>query len=348
MVPMLQPDELLRVRLVKRQLNRSKLDPPEILVHFLEPDRLANQGFTQEQPTALPFDLSIGAHPAHLIAARVLDLWEPPRERSRRGRVAVRRGLHGQGFMGTVVIVFLSKLHEGLLLPTPGPARRLGRGLLEGPVQAFMPPILLGVPGLNPFRPDPQPNPPHRQLRQPPPSPTEANGGPLSLRIACGSPYSRNAATKTGCTSAYVAPRRLWHRSKYRLARSESVNGSIRVPSWVRNHPLKSVAHTAFGSRAACKGCVAAGVRRRMRRLATSPWRFRISPAVLGAGHAVPGSSVASRWSSLRGPQCGCCTRSCTRRSWSGTGVRCGRVCGARWCSCIPAQPSASYRAIHL
>ena len=91
MLSMLQPAELLRARLVERQRYRSKLDPPEILVHFLEPDRLANQGFTQEQPTALPLDLSIGADSADFIAARVLHLREPAREHARRGRVAGRR-----------------------------------------------------------------------------------------------------------------------------------------------------------------------------------------------------------------------------------------------------------------
>jgi len=38
-------------------------------------------------------------------------------------------------------------------------------------------------------------DPPHRKPRQPPPAPVEANGGPLSERIASGSPNSQNAAS---------------------------------------------------------------------------------------------------------------------------------------------------------
>ena len=92
---------------------------------------------------------------------------ETARERPRRAPVAVRRGLHGQGLVGPFVMLVLAKLLEGPLLHAPDPARRVARGLLESPMQAFMPPILLRVPGLNPFRSDPQANPPHGQPRQP-------------------------------------------------------------------------------------------------------------------------------------------------------------------------------------
>ena len=114
-------------------------------------------------------------------------------------------------------LTVLAKLLEGALLQAPDPARRMGRGLLEDPMQSFMPPILLRVPGLNPFRPDPQANPPHGQPRQP----TQSHRGkrrPIVTPNRRGSPNSRNAATNTGCTVAEVVSRTCWHRSKYRLA----------------------------------------------------------------------------------------------------------------------------------
>jgi hypothetical protein len=50
-----------------------------------------------------------------------------------------------------------------------------------------------------------------------------------------------------------------------RLQASATVSGSQRVPSAVREHPLKSVAHTSFGAVAAATGCVS-GITYRPRR----------------------------------------------------------------------------------
>ena len=61
------------------------------------------------------------------------------------------------------------------------------------------------------------------------------------MRIACGRPNSRNAASKSGRTTGYpVGPPKPWHRSKYRLKASEIVSGVQRAPFPVSNHPLKS------------------------------------------------------------------------------------------------------------
>jgi hypothetical protein len=60
----------------------------------------------------------------------------------------------------------------------------------------------------------------------------------LSLRIAFGKPYSRNAASITARTRFCSIPGIAVSRSKYRLALSVIVSGSKRCPSPVRNHPL--------------------------------------------------------------------------------------------------------------
>jgi hypothetical protein len=52
----------------------------------------------------------------------------------------------------------------------------------------------------------------------------EAKGGPLSVRMASGSPYSRKADSKMGCTTRAVVRRRPSHRRRNRLKPSEMVS----------------------------------------------------------------------------------------------------------------------------
>src|SRR3954467_11644966 len=53
-----------------------------------------------------------------------------------------------------------------------------------------------------------------------PPRPVEAKGGPLSDRIASGSPYSRNADSRTQRVSAVSGCPTIWQRSRKRLKAS--------------------------------------------------------------------------------------------------------------------------------
>src|SRR6516162_9783947 len=52
----------------------------------------------------------------------------------------------------------------------------------------------------------------------------EAKGGPLSVRMASGSPYSRKADSKMGCTTRAVVRSRPSHRRRNRLKPSEMVS----------------------------------------------------------------------------------------------------------------------------
>jgi hypothetical protein len=74
-----------------------------------------------------------------------------------------------------------------------------------------------------------------------------ANGGPLSVRIARGKPYSRNVRSNHGRTPRAVGATMRQHNTK-RLHASITVSGSQRVPFAVRNHPLKSAVQTSLGS----------------------------------------------------------------------------------------------------
>ena len=114
-----------------------------------------------------------------------------------------------------------------------------------------------------------------------------ANGGPLSLRIASGKPYSRNTASNTARTwgpSVFSTDRQ---RCTYRLKASLMVSGSHRSPLPHKNQPLKSVHQTWLGAPACARGWLYNGVCRRLRRGTLSP------PMLLAAGHRLPGSRPA-------------------------------------------------------
>jgi len=98
----------------------------------------------------------------------------------------------------------------------------------------------------------------------------EANGAPLSLRIARGRPSSRKACSTTGCTASIVSGT-MRHSIRKRLSASVIVNGSQRCPSAVRNQPLKSMHHRSLGSCTGRKGWLSGTARRRRRRGSLSP-----------------------------------------------------------------------------
>src|SRR5260370_10796504 len=78
----------------------------------------------------------------------------------------------------------------------------------------------------------------HTASRDRPAIERPANGGPLSVPIASGMPYSPNPASKMACTRARSIFSTAWQRSRYRLYASVIVNGSMRSPSSVPNHPF--------------------------------------------------------------------------------------------------------------
>src|SRR5919205_990183 len=91
--------------------------------------------------------------------------------------------------------------------------------------------------------------------------PVVANGDPLSVRSARGSPYSQNVRSNHGRTPLAVGAT-IRQQNTNRLHASAIVSGSHRVPSAVRNQPLKSAVHTSFGAVAATNGCVSGTVYR--------------------------------------------------------------------------------------
>jgi hypothetical protein len=122
-----------------------------------------------------------------------------------------------------------------------------------------------------------------------PPKPTLAKGGPLSLRMDRGKPYSLKARSRTGRTCCPRGWRSPWHTKRYLEAASATVKGLTRTPFPVRNHPLKSMHHRSLGCSIGAKGWLQGAVRRRGLRRRTSPARSSKPPTVLGGGPSFPG-----------------------------------------------------------
>ena len=176
--------------------------------------------------------------------------------------------------------------------------------------------------------------------RERPPAPVEANGGPLSVRIARGKPNSSKTRSNTGRTPSPVGAV-IRQSRRNRLCASEIVSGSQRWPSAVRNQPLKSAHQTSFGAVAAKNGRLAGSARRRRRRGWLSPSRRNKSPIVLAAGQAIVGRSLSNFARSFFGPQCGWRSRKPTIASAISSARPCVGRCGARERSARPPTGSA-------
>ena len=90
---------------------------------------------------------------------------------------------------------------------------RCRRLQLQGQMQAFQTAVLLRLSRVDPFRHTPALT-SFTASGESPPAATEANGGPLSLRITWGSPYSRNAASNNGHTWPPSISASAWQRNR--------------------------------------------------------------------------------------------------------------------------------------
>jgi hypothetical protein len=115
------------------------------------------------------------------------------RHRPRRGRVAGGWGPLVECLVGPLVVELLPKAIKAPLLRGQAARRGAGRFRFQRAVHPFMATVLRRPAGLDGLREDPQAYPPGRELR---PRVAVAKGTPLSVRIRCGSPYSRN---RCGC-----------------------------------------------------------------------------------------------------------------------------------------------------
>src|SRR5260370_1778403 len=155
------------VAVKSRQGKLRKVDGEPTVVLGQQAHLLAPENFAQKHVVLLPTKMTMWPHTAYQHALRVVRFRHARRKPARRRLIDRRRRLHLQRFVGTHLIVFLAKTVQRPLLLAPVGRRRLSRLLLQRAIHALVPALLLRMSPIDPFRHDPQLDPPHRPPRQP-------------------------------------------------------------------------------------------------------------------------------------------------------------------------------------
>ena len=198
---------------------------PIATVGLDEPDQFALHRGADKNPFALPRDLPRVFDAPHLVGRVVPGVLEQHGIRPRRRHIVPRRRRLAERFVRTHGIEFPPHpIKPPLLLPHRGRRRRRGL-LLQGEMESLVPSVLLRMPPINPI----QLNLSHHTASWVKwPAPVAANGEPLSVRIALGKPYSRNARSNQGRTPRSLGTTMRQQKTN-RLHASAIVNGSHRV-----------------------------------------------------------------------------------------------------------------------
>src|SRR5438477_8151217 len=96
------------------------------------------------------------------IVEGIVDVWQSLVDACGR-LIDLRRALHVQGLVRTLLVEDLDELVEPSLLLQKIGSRRLGGFSLQGQMHAFMAAVLLGVARLNPLDANTEPEPPDRE-----------------------------------------------------------------------------------------------------------------------------------------------------------------------------------------
>src|SRR5882672_2469343 len=111
-------------------------------------DRLAGECAANVDEVATPFDLAIGADLAHRRFDRIVRLRKSLGHRPRRGSIDAGRRQLAEGLVRPFLVVVASEGREATSLGgTIG--RRRPHGLQKGQMEALMPTVLLGTPGVD-------------------------------------------------------------------------------------------------------------------------------------------------------------------------------------------------------
>ena len=140
---------------------------PSIVIERFKPDGLFGQQLRDVDPFPAPLDLPIVAHLSHRDLRAVLDGWQFNGIGSWRSAIHTARSFSSQRLMGALLGWTIGLWRDGFF---------------KRSMPALMATILRRLTWTNSLGSDPQPDPPLRQLI--PPTASEANGTPLSVRIA--------------------------------------------------------------------------------------------------------------------------------------------------------------------
>src|SRR6266851_948419 len=240
------------------------------------------------KPLGIPADATVGANAADFEVTRIVEPLKALRVRAWRGPIDSGRRLLAQRLMRTLLVVFQTETIEASLLGLKVGIRRARRLFLKSAVHSFMTGVLLGMGWLDQDRQNAQPDPPDRQCRKP----SHRDRGKGSAVVGANSPGKAVLFKQP----LEAGPGRL------RCAGSESLtaqqvpahavgNGQrIAVASITGSElPLKLAVHRSLGLSALLGLRPGCSSRRRKGRALIRPCRFRISPAVLAAGHVRSG-----------------------------------------------------------
>ena len=146
----------------------------------------------------MPLDLAVLSHSSNGHARAVLYGREFVGIAPWGVTINTARGLSSQGLMGTLAVILLYEKVTCALLSSVG---WLGPNIVfKSSMHPFMAPVLAWLPGL--IRSGRMPSWIHHfDNSLTPPTESEANGAPLSVRMARGSPYCRKALSNHGRTT---------------------------------------------------------------------------------------------------------------------------------------------------
>lgn len=155
------------------------------------------EGVGDEKQLVLEAERAGVRDPLDEEVARVLEWGQPLGKGARRGRVPRAGRPTAEEVVWPLVVVQRPKPIEGALLRSEIGSRRATGPGFQGPVHAFVRPVLLGRGGVNALMLDAEAL--HQTLScERPWMPHDAKGTPLSVRIARGRPNSRKVRSKTG------------------------------------------------------------------------------------------------------------------------------------------------------
>lgn len=190
--------------------DRGKGDGPDPIVDFFEGDRFVGERDGDKQRPA-PRDVAILIDAADFCVARIFERRQVARHRP--GRQLIVRGRHGlvQGLVRAVVVVLGAEAREASVLRRRGGRGRPRGGSFEDRVKLFVRPVCSGWPGA--IRSGTMPSRIHHTAKdESRPRPGPPNGGPLSLRMRSGNPYSAKARVRHGRVTAPVCAVSASHR----------------------------------------------------------------------------------------------------------------------------------------
>src|SRR5450755_999 len=164
----LEAAELLGLTVDEAKVDIGEAHDPVALLGLGDAGELADEGFTDEDEVATPFDLAIGSHPAHRVVGVVPGILHFGRIGPGRGAIAAGRRVLVESLMGSDVVEVLAEVLEpGLLLGRARGGWAGGLGL-ERAVHALVTAVLLRLAQLDSLELNPELDPMNREPGQAP------------------------------------------------------------------------------------------------------------------------------------------------------------------------------------